>query len=88
MIAEVVNGTIAVVFALCIERLALSCVAVIVRADNWIGAVGCESLCGSLRVNSTLTTLAVSGECDCVAVVAEAANCSMAAALCIEWLAW
>ncbi len=36
-----------------------------VRAGNDIGAAGCESLSGALRVNSTLTSLDVSGEWDC-----------------------
>ncbi len=37
-----------------------------VRAGNNIGAAGCEWLCGALRVNSTLTSLNVGCECDCV----------------------
>jgi hypothetical protein len=36
-----------------------------VRAVNSIGAAGCESLSSALRVNSTLTSLALESECDC-----------------------
>jgi hypothetical protein len=36
-----------------------------VRAGNDIGDAGCESLSSVLRVNSTLMSLDVSGECDC-----------------------
>jgi hypothetical protein len=61
-----------------------------VRADNKIGAAGCESLSGALRVNSTLASLDVGGECDCdcaTRVVLLTLCTAMACAvLCIEWL--
>jgi hypothetical protein len=65
VVAEAVSGSAAagcVVYRVaCIVVGCCDCV----RADNNIAAVGCESLCGALRVNSTLTSLDVSSECDC-----------------------
>ncbi len=46
-----------------VESHALSWAGVM-KADNRIGDAGCESLCSALRVNSTLTSLGVRGECD------------------------
>jgi hypothetical protein len=61
-----------------------------VRAVNGISAAGCESLSGALRVNSTLTSLDVSRECDCdcaTGVVLLTLCTAMAAAvLWTEWL--
>ncbi len=64
VVADAVSGS-AAADALCIEWFASSWIGLIVRAGNKIGAAGCEWLFGTLRVNSTLTSLSVDGECEC-----------------------